>query len=116
MFVERFAFRWFNVWGVSFASEKKMRVRANELIEDHLTSELGPFSFPDKEGGEEVKSAPYVYVSSLWSKVHALLDQHDKYVTFLLDTKRYCPFVLFLTKGVVACSGMVAEYLKMKCG
>ena len=73
-----FAFRWFSAWGVSFASEKRMRVRAKELIEDHLTSELGPFSFPDKEGGEEVKSAPYVYVSSLWSKVCALLDQHEK--------------------------------------
>ena len=96
---------------MSFASEKNKRVRANELIEYYLTSELGPFSFPDKEGGEEVKSAPYVYMSSLWSKVHALLDQHDKYVVFLLATKinMYCPFVLFLTKGVVACSGMVAE-------
>ena len=64
---------------MSFASERKMRTKANELIEDHLVAEYGPFSFPLKEGGEEVRTAPYVYVSSLWSKIKTMLDQHERY-------------------------------------
>ena len=63
---------------MSFASEGKMRTRANELVQDHLVGEIGVFSFPLKEGGEEVRTAPYVYVSSLWDKVQALLDQHER--------------------------------------
>ena len=65
--------RWFREWGVSFASEGKMRERAKELVKDgDLVAEYGAFSFPVKEGGEEVRTTPYVYVSSLWDK---LLDQ-----------------------------------------
>ena len=48
---------------MSFGSEAKLRVRAKELIKDHLVGEYGPFSFPLKGGGEEVRA---VYVSSLW--------------------------------------------------
>lgn len=50
-----------------------MRVRAKELVEDALVGEYGPFSFSLKEGGEEVRIAPYVYVASLWDKVQAML-------------------------------------------
>ena len=71
--------RWFREWGVLFASESKMRMRAKELLQDHLVGEHGSFSFPLKEGGEEIKAAPFVYVSSLWDKVQALLDQHERY-------------------------------------
>ena len=71
--------RWFKVWGVSFASEGKMRARAKELVDDQLVGEYGPFSFSMKEGGEEVRTAPYVYVVSLWDKAHAMLDQHERY-------------------------------------
>lgn len=35
-------------------------------------------SFPLKEGGEEVKPSPYVYVTSLWDKVESLLEQNDR--------------------------------------
>lgn len=63
---------------MSFASEGKMRVKANEIIEDHLVGEYAPFSFSLKDGGEEVRTAPYVYVSSLWDKVQALLNQHER--------------------------------------
>ena len=58
-----------------------MRTRAKELVQDHLVAEIGVFSFPLKEGGgggEEVQTAPYVYVTSLWDKIHALLDQHER--------------------------------------
>ena len=64
---------------MSFDSEAKMRVRAKELVEDHLVGEYGPFSFPLKEGGgEEVRAAPFVYVSSLWDKVQSMLTQHER--------------------------------------
>ena len=58
-----------------------MRTRAKELVRDDLVAEKGVFSFPLKDGGgggEEVRVAPYVYVSSLRGKVHALLDQHER--------------------------------------
>ena len=73
-------FRWFKVWGVSIASERKMRVRAKELVGDHLVAEKAPFSFSLKEGGEEIRVAPYVYVASLWDKVSSMLDQLDRYI------------------------------------
>ena len=41
-------------------------------MQDHLIAEVSVFSFPLKEGdggGEEVRTAPYVYVSSLWVKL-----------------------------------------------
>ena len=57
-----------------------MRARANELVKDgDLIGEYGAFSFLLKEGGEEVRTAPYVYVSSLWDKLQSLLDQHERY-------------------------------------
>ena len=55
-----------------------MRVKANELVGDHLVAERAPFSFTLKEGGEEIHSAPYVYVASQWEKVRAMLDQHER--------------------------------------
>lgn len=63
---------------MSFASEGKMRVKAKEIIEDHLVGEYAPFSFLLKDGGEEVRTAPYVYVSSLWDKVQVMLNQHER--------------------------------------
>ena len=48
----------------------------------HLIGENGAFSFPLKEGGEEVRTAPHVYVSSLWDKIQALLDQHERYLEY----------------------------------
>ena len=57
-----------------------MRTRAKELGQDHLVAEIG-VSSPLKEGGrrgEKVQTAPYVYVSSLWDKIHALLGQHER--------------------------------------
>ena len=66
------------VQSVSIASERRMRVKAKELVGDHLVAERAPFSFSLKEGGEEIRPAPYVYVASLWEKVKAMLDQHER--------------------------------------
>ena len=63
-------------------AKEKMRTRANELVQGHLVGENGAFSFPLKEGGEEVRTTPHVYVSSLWDKIQALLDQHERYSPF----------------------------------
>ena len=57
---------------MSVASERQLRVKAQELVGDHLVTERAPFSVSLKEGGEEIRSAPYVYV--LWDKV----DQHER--------------------------------------
>ena len=46
--------RWFKTWGVSIASERKMRVRAGELVGDHIVAEKAPFSFKLDGGGEEI--------------------------------------------------------------
>ena len=55
-----------------------MRVKAKELVGDHLVAERAPFSFTLKEGGEEIRSATYVYVACLWDKVRSMLDQHER--------------------------------------
>ena len=56
-----------------------MRVRAKELVEDHLVGKYGLFSFPLKEGGgKEVRATPFVYVSSLWDRVQSMLTQHER--------------------------------------
>ena len=54
--------RWFSQWGVSIASEINMRTRANEVVEGHLVGENEVFSFILKDGGEEVCTAPHVYI------------------------------------------------------
>ena len=71
-------YRWFKAWGVSIASERKMRTKAKEMVGDCLEAENVPFSFSLKEGGEEMRLAPYAYVTSLWERIEALLDQNDR--------------------------------------
>ena len=63
------------MWGVGIASERKMRVEAAQLVGDNLSAELTPFSFPHKDGGEEIKNAPFAHIPNLWRKVKDLLDQ-----------------------------------------
>ena len=63
---------------MSIASERQMRVRAKELVGDHLVAERALFSFTLKEGGEEIRSSPYVYVSNLWDKLRSMLDQNER--------------------------------------
>lgn len=63
------------MWGIGIASERKMRIQANELVGDNLSAELVPFSFPHKDGGEIIKDVPYAYIPCLWRKVNDLLDQ-----------------------------------------
>jgi len=65
------------MWGVGIASEQKMRLKAAELVGNNLGAELTPFSFPHKDGSEEILNAPHAYVPNLWEKVKDLLDQNS---------------------------------------
>ena len=71
------------MWGVSFAPEGKMRNEAKELIGECVCSEMVPFSFSHKDGGEEIKPAAMAYIPNLWEKIEDLLernnDEHKKY-------------------------------------
>jgi hypothetical protein len=62
-------------WGLTIASEKKMRIVASELIGDNLEAELAPMSFNHKDGGEVIKEVPLVYIPRLWEKIESLLNQ-----------------------------------------
>lgn len=73
--------RWFKTWGVSIASERKMRVRAGELVGDHIVAEKAPFSFKLDGGGEEIRLAPFVYVKDLKDKIESILEQKERYTT-----------------------------------
>ena len=83
-------YRWLGSWGVGIASEKKMRAEATELVGDNLSAELAPFSFPHKDGGEIIQTAPYAYIPNLWDKVKDLLDQNsDEQRGYALPYKVY---------------------------
>ena len=69
--------RWLLKWGVKLASEKKMRVEADQLVGKNLESEMVPFAFPHKDGGQVIKAAPFAFIPSLWDKVKDLLDQNS---------------------------------------
>jgi hypothetical protein len=66
-------------WGIQIASEKKMRSRASSLTDNPLTSEMALFLFSLQSGGEEIRSAPFVYIPDLKKKVYALLEKNDRY-------------------------------------
>ena len=67
-------------WGIQISSEKKMRSRASSLTDNPLSSEMALFSFPLHSGGEEVRSAPIVYVPDSKKKVFELLKKNDRYM------------------------------------
>ena len=56
-----------------------MRVRAGELVGDHIEAEKAPFSFKVDSGGEEIRLAPFVYVKNLKDKVESILEQKERY-------------------------------------
>ncbi len=66
-------------WGIQMASEKKMRVRASDLTDNPLNSEMALFSFTFHSGGEEIKPAPFVYIPNLKNKIFELLDKNHRY-------------------------------------
>ena len=65
-------------WGIQISSEKKMRVRAAGLSENHLVSEFALFSFPLKTDGEELRPAPIVFIPHLKNKIEELLEKNHR--------------------------------------
>ena len=65
------------LWGVSIAPEGKMRNEAKELIDDDICSEMVPFSFSHKDGGEEIKPAAMAYIPNLWKKIEDVLERNN---------------------------------------
>ena len=72
-----FLFRWLKIFKVSLASENKQRNLAKEIVGELYVSENAPFSF-SVEGRQEIKVAPYVYVSNLVAAVSDHLLHHQQ--------------------------------------
>ena len=70
--------RWISEWGITLASERRMRKEASDLVGDNLEAELAdPMSFTHKDGGEVIRNAPLAYVPNLWEKIQDLLEQNS---------------------------------------
>ena len=69
--------RWMSEWGITLASERRMRKEASDLVGDNLEAELAPMSFTHKDGGEVIRDAPLAYVPNLWEKIQDLLEQNS---------------------------------------
>lgn len=54
-----------------------MRAEADQLVGKNLESEMVPFAFPHKDGGQVIKAAPFAFIPSLWDKVKDILDQNS---------------------------------------
>ena len=67
------------MWGVSIASEGNMRKRAKHIVGENLAAEYVPMTFSLKEGGEEVKPAPYSYIPDLWEKIETTIYENERY-------------------------------------
>jgi hypothetical protein len=64
--------RWMKSWNIQIASERSLRERAANLVIDEFVAEEALFS-----SGDELKSAPIVYVPHLKNKIFDLLNKHD---------------------------------------
>ena len=62
---------------VSFASEKKQRALASDLVGDNITAEKGAFSFCGHKG-EEIREAPFVYCPDLIARVADTVHNHER--------------------------------------
>ena len=81
---------WFRANGIIIPSERKLWKLSQELLVDDLESELAPFSFSLKYGGEDLRPAPLVYVADLVAFILHLLDQNARYCTHSVHMPRMC--------------------------
>ena len=70
--------RWFKVFNIHLASEKKQRSLAKEITGDNMEAERAPFLFSLEKGGQEIRAVPFVYVPNLISKVADLLTHNER--------------------------------------
>ena len=78
--------RYLNTCGIQLPSERKQRKLSHEILGGNLKPDAAPFSFSLKNGGEEVRPAPLVYVPDLEAMIFRHLDQNDRYGTHSMHT------------------------------
>ena len=71
------AHRWMKGLNVSFASEKKQRTLAKELLGDNITAEKGALSF-SVDKSEEIREAPFVYCTNFIARVSDTICNHKR--------------------------------------
>ena len=69
--------RWLKMWQIEVASEKKMRLKADDLLGDNFKAEMVPLSFKHQNSGNIIKPAPLAYIPHLWDRVENILEQSD---------------------------------------
>ena len=72
-------YSWFRSNGIINPSERKLQKLSAELLVEDLESEMAPFSFGLKHGGEDLRPAPLVYVANLVAFTLHLLDRNARY-------------------------------------
>ena len=72
-------FSWLKLWGVSVASEGKMRKAATNIVGENIVAEMAPLSTSVKED-TVVKPVPFVYVPRLGEKIQSVLEKNTEYV------------------------------------
>ena len=78
-FIFNLIFSWLKQYGVLTEGEGQLRRQQKFIIDDNMSAEYLPFSFPDEiNGGVEIRQAPSVSVQSLSRKVFKQLDEYDK--------------------------------------
>lgn len=65
------------MWGISIASEGRMRKEADDLIGDDVCAEAVPFSFSHKDGREEIKPAAMANIPNLWETIERMLERNN---------------------------------------
>lgn len=74
-------FRWMKSWGMSMCSEKAQReVMATQLTNLSIEGESVPFAFKLKNGGHELRPAPYAYINGLKSALFHHLDEKHRLI------------------------------------
>ena len=63
---------------IAVASECKQRSLVKDIVGDNIVAEVGAFTFSPKDGGEEIREVPFVYVPNLVRKVADVIEEHSK--------------------------------------
>ena len=72
---------WLKLWGVSVASEGKMKRVATSIVGQNISAEMAAFTVSVREE-TVVKPVPFVYVPHLWEKIQSVLEKNTQYVYY----------------------------------
>ena len=93
-----------------------MRHCSENLLGENLTSELTPFSFSMKHGGEDLRPAAHVYVLDLVQEIFHLLDQYDRLATNRINIHVHACTVTLNTTVSEDSHGMGISFHPMRYG